>query len=487
MNSHAISGCSSDQVVTLTTELRKVPIWFRNRLCQILDSSDSWEELAAVICHPDDSSRFLFTHNNISVLKAQKNKPGGSPAQALFTHWSTTGKNRPTVNTLLDLLKETRLYRAADFVAVQALQGSPVEKDYLETRELLNIVSSSEDTEYEHGITSTSHEEEKTVLVQGRHESGNSESHTVPGESNADEFQCVENSVVRFSYQELSSMAQNFSETSVSRGGAKLGEGGFAVVYRGTLKSGQSVAIKRFKGAVDGQFSAELRVLALYRHSNLLPLLGYSCDGPSACLVYAYMKNGCLYDRIMCKDNSQGIPWKRRLNIALGTARGISYLHTARKEPLVHRDIKSANVLLDEQMNPRVGDFGLVRIGSSGERTTVVVTNTVMGTNCYMAPEAMRGDVSVKLDTFSFGIVLLELLTGLPPLDNNREERDLLTHIQNFEEELTTLLDTKAGETNEQLGKEMFDLALKCCRDRKKDRPTMVEVLHELEELLKHL
>lgn len=485
MNSYVVSGCSSDQEVTLSTELRKVPIWFWNRLCQILDTSDSWEELAAVICHPDDSSRFLFTHGNISVLKAQKNKPGGSPTQALFTHWSTTGRNRPTVNTLLNLLKETRLYRAADFVAVQALQGSPVEKDYLKTSELLNRVSSSEDTKYEHEITNTSYEDKRTVLVRECHKPGNSDSCTVQKESSADEFQCMENSVVRFSYQELSSLTQNFNDTSVSRGGAKLGEGGFGIVYRGILKSGQSVAIKRFKGAVDDQFMAELKVLVVYRHPNLLPLLGYSCDGPSACLIYAYMKNGCLYDRLMCKDNSQSLPWERRLYIALGTARGISYLHTAMKEPLVHRDIKSANILLDEQMNPRVGDFGLVRIGSSGERTTVVVTNTMKGTSCYMAPEAMRGDVSIKLDTFSFGIVLLELLTGLLPIDNAREERDLLTHIQNFEEELTTLLDIKAGETNKQVGKEMFDLALKCCRDRKKDRPTMVEVLHELEELIK--
>ncbi|CAG2066561.1 unnamed protein product, partial [Timema podura] len=122
------------------------------------------------------------------------------------------------------------------------------------------------------------------------------------------------------------------------------------------------------------------------------------------------------------------LPWQLRLQIALGTSRGILHLHTAYEKPLIHRDIKSANILLDQDLQPKLGDFGLVRLGSSGQQSqSVAMTTTVFGTSAYMAPEAFRGDVSVKLDTFSFGVVLLELLTGLPPYDEGREGCDLVS------------------------------------------------------------
>ena len=114
----------------------------------------------------------------------------------------------------------------------------------------------------------------------------------------------------------------------------------------------------------------------------------------------------------------------QRLRIAYGTSEGIQYLHTAsHSKPLVHRDIKTANILLDSQLEPKIGDFGLVRLGGGSpgqDRTKTVLTTTVVGTSAYMAPEAVRGEVSVKLDVFSFGVVLLELLTALPPMDENR-------------------------------------------------------------------
>ncbi|KAK3866155.1 hypothetical protein Pcinc_028293 [Petrolisthes cinctipes] len=287
----------------------------------------------------------------------------------------------------------------------------------------------------------------------------------------------------------MKEITNDFTGLHVDEGGNKLGEGAFGVVFLASVIVGghpKRVAIKKLNAGeikVEEQFKTEIEVLSRCVHVNLLRLVGYSCDGPAWCLLYDYMSNGNLQDRLDCKGGSAPLGWETRVRIGEGSARGIAYLHTMQDRPLVHRDIKSANILLDHDLTPKVGDFGLVRLGGSGTHTrTLIKTTTVFGTSAYMAPEAFRGDISVKMDTFSFGIVLLELLTGLPSFDQDREGCDLLSYVQESEATVDQLLDGQAGTWDYSVAKQLFALA-ELCTQAKKNRPTMVQLLTQYPNL----
>ncbi|KAF8778182.1 Interleukin-1 receptor-associated kinase 4 like protein [Argiope bruennichi] len=229
-------------------------------------------------------------------------------------------------------------------------------------------------------------------------------------------------------------------------------------------------------------FDSSLTTTVKCKHENLLRLLGFSDDGSNCCLVYEYMPNGSLEDRLACSGGSLPLPSLTRLHIAYFSAVGLNYLHNFSKPPLVHRDVKSANILLDENFIPKIGDFGLVRIGGNSSASTMAITKHCCGTEVYMAREARYGDVSVKLDTFSFGVVLLEILTGLPPYDIRREDRDLVTHMEDCED-ILTMLDQKVL-WNEGQAIDMYKIANQCLIYKKKQRPTIGEILPDLESLL---
>ncbi|KAJ8966963.1 hypothetical protein NQ314_003185, partial [Rhamnusium bicolor] len=236
-----------------------------------------------------------------------------------------------------------------------------------------------------------------------------------------------------FNYSELESATNNFNENHFNgpdENGRFLGSGAFGSVFLALGLLDKPVAVKKLilgdvevvniDDTVTKQFRNEVEVLSKYEHENLLSLLGYSCNGCTYCLMYEFIPGGALKERLQVTENK--LQWKERLHISMGTARAVSYLHTAFSTPLIHRDIKSANILLDSRNNPKLCDFGLIKLQPSQHTNTAT---TVFGTSAYMAPEAFRGDISVKLDTFSFGVVLLELLTSLPPMDENREGSDL--------------------------------------------------------------
>ncbi|XP_013418258.1 interleukin-1 receptor-associated kinase 4-like [Lingula anatina] len=294
-------------------------------------------------------------------------------------------------------------------------------------------------------------------------------------------------SVKHFEYSKLKLITGNFNRTAVSEKGNFLGQGGFGEVYLGKPDSIHLIAVKRLMDRVDTvmkQFKTELQVLSKYRHKNLLPLLGYSSDGPQFCIVFEYMPNGSVEDRLACKENTPPLSVEQRLEIVKGTARGIVFLHTFDEKPLIHRDIKSANILLDCNMVPKVGDFGFARTGSANP-ASMKMTTTVIGTSAYMAPEAVKFDISIKLDTFSYGVVLLELLSGLPPFDEEREEKDLASYVdENYSSEnALELADRTAGEWPESVFNSLFSTAVNCLNYKKKLRPTMQEVLQEIEDL----
>ncbi|KAE8710291.1 Cysteine-rich receptor-like protein kinase 10 [Hibiscus syriacus] len=193
----------------------------------------------------------------------------------------------------------------------------------------------------------------------------------------------------------------------------KLGEGGFGPVYRGKLNDGREIAVKKLSHSSNQgkrEFENEARLLARVQHRNVVNLLGYCVHGQEKLLVYEFVTNESL-DKLLFKSNRKSeLDWKRRYEIISGVARGLLYLHEDSHNRIIHRDIKAGNILLDDKWIPKISDFGMARLFPQDQTH---VNTRVAGTNGYMAPEyVMNGRLSEKADAFSFGVVVLELISG---------------------------------------------------------------------------
>ncbi|XP_074292309.1 serine/threonine-protein kinase PBL27 [Silene latifolia] len=221
-----------------------------------------------------------------------------------------------------------------------------------------------------------------------------------------------------FTFRELATATKNFRPESL------LGEGGFGRVYKGRLEStGQVVAVKQLdRNGLQGnrEFLVEVLMLSLLHHQNLVNLIGYCADGDQRLLVYEYMPLGSLEDHLHdIPPGKEALDWNTRMKIAAGAAKGLEYLHDKANPPVIYRDLKSSNILLDEGFHPKLSDFGLAKLGPVGDKTHV--STRVMGTYGYCAPEyAMTGQLTLKSDVYSFGVVFLELITGRKAIDNTR-------------------------------------------------------------------
>ncbi|CAF1962478.1 BnaC07g07110D [Brassica napus] len=216
-----------------------------------------------------------------------------------------------------------------------------------------------------------------------------------------------------FTYEELARATNGFSEANL------LGQGGFGYVHKGVLPSGKEVAVKQLKvgsGQGEREFQAEVEIISRVHHRHLVSLVGYCIAGAKRLLVYEFVPNNNLEFHL----HGEGRPtmeWSTRLKIALGSAKGLSYLHEDCNPKIIHRDIKASNILIDFKFEAKVADFGLAKIASD---TNTHVSTRVMGTFGYLAPEyAASGKLTEKSDVFSFGVVLLELITGRRPVDAN--------------------------------------------------------------------
>lgn len=290
--------------------------------------------------------------------------------------------------------------------------------------------------------------------------------------------------IMQINYNELKQASNNFSDSNI------LGNGGFASVYRGHWK-GTDVAIKRLRCNLMDQALNELTILNSYRIDNILPIYGISIDGPEACLVYQFMANGSLEDRLSCKNGTPALTWNQRALIGEGVAKGLYYLHTLRDKPLVHGDVKSANVLLDAQFVPKLGDFGLARQVFKGKKPqaelcTHCTVSSIHGTSVYLPPEYLRHKIlSPAVDVYSYGIVLLEMATGKRAYDGKRLLIDLVedeTRSMSLGQIGYSLKDPRLSNDTQNDLKIWFELLIKlginCAHKIKKKRPDIGQILN---------
>lgn len=237
------------------------------------------------------------------------------------------------------------------------------------------------------------------------------------GSSGPTDLHIVEAGNMVISIQVLRNVTNNFSERNI------LGRGGFGTVYKGELHDGTKIAVKRMESGVMSEkgldeFQSEIAVLTKVRHRHLVALLGYCLDGNERLLVYEYMPQGTL-SRFLFNWKEEGLQpleWMKRLTIALDVARGVEYLHGLAQQSFIHRDLKPSNILLGDDMRAKVADFGLVRL-ADGKAS---IATKLAGTFGYLAPEyAVTGRVSTKIDVFSFGVILMEIITGRKALDES--------------------------------------------------------------------
>ncbi|KAG9143404.1 hypothetical protein Leryth_017788 [Lithospermum erythrorhizon] len=219
-----------------------------------------------------------------------------------------------------------------------------------------------------------------------------------------------------FTLRDLEIATNRFSKENV------IGEGGYGIVYSGKLVNGSLVAVKRLLnnlGQAEKEFRVEVEAIGHVRHKNLVRLLGYCIEGTQRLLVYEYVNNGNLEQWLHGAMRHHGyLTWEARIKILLGTAKALAYLHEAIEPKVVHRDIKSSNILIDDDFNAKISDFGLAKLLGAGKSH---ITTRVMGTFGYVAPEyANSGLLNEKSDVYSFGVLLLEAITGRDPVDYSR-------------------------------------------------------------------
>ncbi|BFF92199.1 serine/threonine-protein kinase pelle [Drosophila madeirensis] len=467
-----------------TLLIRLLPVSARHQLCVHLDSLDVWQQLAtAVKLYPEQ----------VEQIRHQKDR-GRSPSNEFMNIWG--GQYNHTVQSLFALFKKLKLHHAMrmikDYVSedlhkyiprslptISDLRAPPDSNSKIDNGPPFPSSSGVSNSNNNRTTTSTMSEE-----IPSLESLGNIHISTV---------QRAAESLLKIDYLELERATDGWCPEN------RLGQGGFGEVYKGEWKQ-LDVAIKVMnyrspnidKNQVELQQSYnELKYLNTIRHDNILALYGYSINGDKPCLVYQLMKGGSLENRLRAHKSQQPLPaltWMQRFSICHGTAKGIFFLHTARNTPLIHGDIKPANILLDQCLQPKIGDFGLAREGPKSINAVMQVKK-VFGTRIYLPPEFRNSkQLSTGVDVYSFGIVLLEVFTGRQVTDRlpkNDHHQDLLHYVkQNWAQSQQHRLELLDKHLPMPLGEELdmclcaIEMGLQCTTLETQDRPSMNGVLN---------
>lgn len=287
-----------------------------------------------------------------------------------------------------------------------------------------------------------------------------------------------------FTFEEMAIATNNFDLS------AQVGQGGYGKVYRGILADGAMVAIKRaHEDSLQGsrEFCTEIELLSRLHHRNLVSLVGYCDEEDEQMLVYEFMSNGTLRDHLSAKSK-RPLSFGLRLKIALDAAKGISYLHTEADPPIFHRDVKASNILLDSKFVAKVADFGLSRLAPVPDiegTLPAYVSTVVKGTPGYLDPEYfLTHKLTDKSDVYSLGVVFLEMLTGMKPIEHGKNiVREVNSACRS--DTISEIIDGRLGLCPPECVRRFLLLATKCCQDETDARPSMWEIVRELELILR--
>lgn len=447
--------------------------------------NDGWKEVMGLIPSSKNPQLPRFTTQDITAIEEAAIMQNLTGMEALMEEWGTMGKSRrPNVFDLMRLCLETHQVAAASYINDQILGRGPI--CFEQVSEVISSLEETTTVARESEFESSENFEGIDALLEdeaGLLPEENSDFLTIPV--------APENTLgvpnIPFSY--LERISSGFSR--------QIGEGGFSVVYLGiTKRSMKKIAIKKLKlldnlthdNKMIEQLNNEVDQLPRLKHPNIIDLIGYSNDNSgSPCLLYPFMENGTLDKKLTFKTASTALNVAQRLTIVVGVARGINHLHTfyidegGKRKPLIHRDIKPSNILLDNDFQPKIADFGLLRYGASGESQTMTQTLQVRGTPAYLSPEAARGDVSEKMDVWAYGVLLIEILSGLPVIDKARSDMDLASYaMAAFEDgDLGSLVDENV-DWPDTVGSELLQIAKSCLKAGKASRPSMAQILDSL-------
>ncbi|KAI5745044.1 hypothetical protein M8J76_007695 [Diaphorina citri] len=445
---------TSESIITEDIEIRHLKQYVVHELGIILNERDDWKKIMSIVtvdCDPLKPLKYSAKDIKIVERAGKRNFPERGCTDIFLDEWGTSGRRRPRLSDLIMFLKKAELHQAARYVEVDVLKKPESPGDNTEAAEWLQEVIQQEEAN------------NKTEYI---------------GE------------LIAFTFCDLERATDGFNRKPYPRRGNKLGEGQFGTVYYGKLKNGMEIAVKTLENNANYSssnsdnteaamipillFENEVQTLSQCKHVNLLRLLGF-CNNIMNCIVYEYMCNGSLYDRLARVNNTPPLDSNKRYSIALGVAEALHYLHSLSK-PIIHRDVKSANVLLDENFVPKLGDFGIVKMSETSNVKTMYTEN-LTGTRPYMPPEAMHCQISTKTDVFSYGVILLELLTGMKPIDDNNT---ILYYYLVVEQEVPVreVLDKEAGEWNETHVETLISIVFeKCCVFEKDKRASMRDIV----------
>jgi len=450
-------------------------------LATILDMADAWEDLAAVM--PDIGT--------VDVDGCRQWQHKGSPTEQLLRIWGSKGYS------VLQLYKALAL---AKHVRAMGVIRDLVDKKFhrLEVDCVTGHSSLSNDTSSRHQGSAVAGSRPSELSARSsfgsskpRLSSSTSASGSTSTESNNALVASLQNTPA-VKYEDLILATDNFDQKN------HIGRGGYGVVYKGIWKS-LPVAVKRIESKQDRgsehekeqlrQSLQELRTLTKHRHDHILPLYGYSLDGPVPCLIYQFMANGSLEDRILCRKGVQPLSWPQRLSIARGTALALVYLHS---NVIIHGDVKSANILLDSHLVPKLGDFGLSRIGQieMDDQISPLVASHIKGTLAYLPPEFIASKIiSTKMDVYSFGVVMLEIATGSRAYVDSRQPHSLVEFSTQASEgvdalglcELSDRRSPCCTDEDRRYFQCLFTMGLRCSQKNRDDRPIFAQIVEDLD------